>query len=317
MKAIEKKNSTQGFLALLGSMLLYASSGIVVVGLSAAFSNVGQVTFRALAALVLTLVWLLAVGFRYKLKHYEEYDMRWLAIDVVCRPIFNICFVYATLEIGPTAALFYLFASKVIFGGIIKSVLRDKKKEWFDYLSYLVVILGLFVFTYPVSFLNLGIVIAMTSGLFEAIKSEAMGRLSVKGDDRPVIALYEFVSLAVITAVIVLLTNQSFVTTTVTMNVWLVLGMSAVVAVGSLFLELTGFAAYDADLGNAILASEMGFAGLLNYLILGTVMSLTQIIGSGILVVSLMFVALASYLRNENNRKLKAAALRKEIMLEG
>ncbi|OGD81332.1 hypothetical protein A2572_02315 [Candidatus Collierbacteria bacterium RIFOXYD1_FULL_40_9] len=311
----EKKNSVQGFLSLFGSMLLYAFSGVVVVGLSTVFDNVGQVTFRALAALALTVVWLLVVGFRYKLKHYKEYDMRWLAVDIVCRPIFNISFVYATLEIGPTVALFYLFSSKVIFGGIIKSIFGSKNKEWFDYLSYLMVVTGLLVFTFPISAFSIGIVIAMIAGLFEAVKSEAMGMLLVKGEDKPVVALYEFASLAVITAVIVLLTNQRFITSVITMDAWLVLGMSAVVAVGSLFLELTGFAKFDADLGNAVLASEMGFAGLINFVILGTLMSFSQIIGAAILVVSLAFVALASYLRNKNKEFEKRR--RKEILMEG
>lgn len=295
-----KKNTWQGFLALFGSMLLYAFSGVVVVGLSVAFGNVGQVTFRALAALVLVLFWLVVTGFRYKLNHKNHYDLKWLIVDVVCRPIFNICFVYAALSIGPTAALFYLFASKVIFGGVIKLLIGNKKKLlWYDYLSYTVVIVGLFVFSYPVSFVNTAIYIAMTSGFFEAVKSEAMGKLSVKNEDKPVVALYEFFSLAVITALIVMFVGQSFVVADMTLNIWFVLALSAVTAVGSLFLELTGFAKFDADLGNAILASEMGFAGWINYLVLGTEMTGLQMLGAGMLVVSLVFVAIASYLRSK------------------
>ena len=203
--------------------------------------------------------------------------------------------------IGPTAALFYLFASKVISGGLIRLFTKRKNKLlWSDYLSYALVLTGLFIFTYPIgSVLGVGILIASTSGLFEAIKSEAMNRLSVKNEDKPIIALYEFISLAIITAVIVLIVGQSFVIAPITATVWLVLGASAVIAVGSLFLELTGFAQFDSDLGNAVLASEMGFAGVINFLILGTSMSVFQIIGAALLVFSLVFVAIASYRRNK------------------
>lgn len=299
MKQVNK-NTWQGFLALFGSMLLYAFSGVVVVGLAAAFGNVGQVTFRALAALSLTIAWLFISGFKYRLARQNKYDLKWLFVDVVCRPIFNICFVYAALSIGPTAALFYLFASKVIFGGVIKLLVgKNKNLYWFDYLSYVAVIVGLFVFTYPVNLVSVGVLIAMTSGLFEAVKSEAMSRLSIENADKPVVALYEFASLAVLTAIIVVLAGQSFVIAPVTLSVWLVLLLSAITAVGSLFLELTGFSSFDPDLGNAILASEMGFAGWINYVILGTEMTRLQMIGASMLVVSLVFVAIASYLRRK------------------
>lgn len=297
---MKRKNTLKGFLTLFGSMMLYAFSGVVVVGLSQAFGSIGQVTFRALAALILTIVFLLIGGFRYKFS--KNYEKKWLIIDVFCRPIFNICFVYAVLSIGPTAALFYLFASKVITGGLIRIILGDKKPfEWFDYLSYGIVLVGLFIFTYPIgSVLSIGILLGCLSGSFEAVKSEAMSRIHAEQIDKPVVALYEFASLGVITAILVLITGQSFVVATITPIVWLVLLASAVIAVGSLLLELTGFGQYDPDLGNAVLASEMGFAGVINYLILGTLMSNTQIVGAALLILSLAVVGIASYFRNEN-----------------
>lgn len=302
----QKKNSWKGFFSLFGSMLLYAFSGVVVVGLALAFGNVGQVTFRALAALVLVLVWLVISGFRYKLSKKKNYSKKWLAIDIICRPIYNICFVYAALAIGPTAALFYLFASKVITGGLIKVIFGSRKKLfWPDYLSYAIVLIGLFIFSYPVSLLGVGVLIAMTSGFFEAVKSEAMSRLSVDSDDKPVVALYEFGSLAIITAVVVLVIGQSFVIAPITATVWFVLGASAFVAVGSLYLELTGFSQFDSDLGNAVLASEMGFAGVINYLILGTKMSGLQIVGAALLIFSLAFVGIASYSRNKRQKTIE------------
>jgi len=299
----EKKNTMKGFWSLMGSMLLYAFSGVVVVGLSAAFGNVGQVTFRALAALVLTIFWLVISGFRYKLRYSDSYDKKWLVVDIICRPIYNICFVYAALSIGPTAALFYLFASKVIFGGLIKMIFGSKKKLfWADYLSYVVVLVGLFVFTYPINaFMSFGVIVGLISGLFEAIKSRAMNELNVKSEDRPVVALYEFLSLAVVTAIVVLLVGQSFVIAPMTVTIWMVLGASVIVAVGSLFFELMGFAEFDDDLGNAVLASEMGFAGVINYYKLGTNMSPTQIVGAVLLIVSLAFVAVAAYKRKKRD----------------
>lgn len=307
MAGKQKKNSFKGFMSLFGSMLLYAFSGVVVVGLASAFGNIGQVTFRAIAALVLTFIWLLIGGFRYRLKYNDTYDKKWLIVDIVCRPIFNVCFVYAALTIGPTAALFYLFASKVIAGGLIKIIFGSKKKmSWPDYLSYVVVLAGLFVFSYPIgAALSIGVGIAMISGLFEAIKSEAMERLDVKREDKPVVALYEFASLGLITAIMVLILGQSFIVAPITISVWLVLGASAVVAVGSLYLELTGFAEFDSDLGNAVLASEMGFAGVINYLILGTNMTKLQIAGAALLVASLAFVGVASYFRNKRQEAIK------------
>lgn len=297
---MHKKNAWLGFFALFASMLLYAFSGVVVVGLAAAFGVFGQVTFRALAALILTIVWLVVTGARYKLS--KKYETKWLWVDLLCRPIFNICFVYAVLAIGPTSALFYLFSSKVIVGGVIRALFGSNKPlTWTDYLSYALVIIGLIVYTFPItSTLSLGIAFALTSGTFEAIKSRAMEKLAVKdAKDKAVVSLYEFTSLALITGAIVILTGQAFVIAPITIAVWKVLAFSAVIAVGTLGLELTGFSNFDSDLGNAVLASEMGFAGLLNFLILGTLMTGFQIIGSALLVLSLATVALASYMRNK------------------
>lgn len=300
MENMHKKNPWLGFFALFASMLLYAFSGVVVVGLAAAFGVFGQVTFRALVALILTIVWLVVTGARYKLS--KKYETKWLWVDLLCRPIFNICFVYAVLAIGPTSALFYLFSSKVIVGGLIRAVFGSNKPLAVpDYISYLLVVIGLLVYTFPItSAFSLGIVFALCSGTFEAIKSRAMEKLAVRNSkDKAVVSLYEFTSLALITVAIVLLTGQSFVIAPITIAVWKILGFSAVIAVGTLGLELTGFSNFDSDLGNAVLASEMGFAGLLNFLILGTRMTGFQVMGSVLLVLSLATVAFASYMRNK------------------
>jgi len=300
---MHKKNAWLGFFTLFGSMLLYAFSGVVVVGLATAFGIIGQVTFRALAALVLTIVWLAITGARYKLS--KKYETKWLWVDLLCRPIYNVCFVYAVLAIGPTSALFYLFSSKVIVGGVIRVFFGGKKPLALpDYISYLMVFIGMLVYSFPItSALSLGIVFALSSGTFEAIKSRAMEKLSVTDSkDKAVFSLYEFTSLALITVVMVLFAGQSFMIASITWAVWKILGFSAVIAVGALGLELTGFANFDSDLGNAVLASEMGFAGLLNFLILGTEMTGFQIVGSALLVLSLATVALASYMRNKQNK---------------
>lgn len=311
MESHHKSNTWQGFVSLFGSMILYAFSGIVVVGLSSSFGNIGQVTFRALMALVLIVMWITITGLSFekgpRLRLSKKYDKKWLTVDIVSRSIFNVSFVYSVLAIGPTSALFYLFAAKVIVGGLIKYFSRKPgdKFFWSDYLTYGVVITGLVIYSFPLAtHMSFGILFALISGGFEALKSKAMNELSVTGIDRPVVALYEFSALAIITSVAVIISGQTFVVSAITSGVWLVLGGSALVAVGGLYLELVGFSKYDSDLGNSILASEMGFAGMLNYMFLGTMMSMTQIIGSSLLVFSLFFVAFASYLRNM--RKLKS-----------
>jgi ABC-type antimicrobial peptide transport system permease subunit len=91
-----------------------------------------------------------------------------------------------------------------------------------------------------------------------------------------------------------------------------VIVLSGLVAIGTLALDLYGFSKFDDDLGNVVQSSEMGFAGLLNYLILGTIMLSNQIWGAALLVISMAMAGYADYLRKKDKEKKEADAKKKE-----
>lgn len=287
----KKTNSFLGFSALSGSLMLYALSGVLVVGLNDYFTKVGQVSIRAFSSFVLMLLVYVSFNlFKYfkkkksfDLKLVGEYDKKWLFLEFMLRPFGQIAFAYATLSpvvvdgntqyFGPTSAIFYLFSSKVIFGALIKLALGDKngsrKFQWNDILSYIMVLFGMYLYQTNmqgfVSGVSLGVILSVVTGFIEAVKTKTMNALSVDHKDTILVSLYEFFAGGAIAMVIVFAFGLDFVQTTFTYNGLLVAMLGAsLIGAGTLLLELVGFANFDADLGNIVLAAELAIAPLLN-----------------------------------------------------
>ncbi len=337
----KKNNNILGFSALSGSLMLYALSGVLVVGLNDYFTKVGQVSIRAASSFVLMLLVFVSIGlynyFRKKksleLKLIGKYNKVWLFLEFVLRPFGQIAFAYATLSLihegssvlfGPTSAIFYLFSSKVIFGALIKLVLGDKKGErkfeWYDIVSYVMVLFGMYLYqTNKVDFvsgISLGVILSLLAGFIEAVKTKTMNMLSVEKEDRILISLYEFSAGAIIAMVIVFAFGLDFVQATFSYSgLFIALLFAAIVGVGTLLLELVGFANFDADLGNIVLAAELAIAPLLNIQVkkmfpgffgdISVDLVRDQWIGIFLLAGSLVLVALIPFFKKLKARKLE------------
>lgn len=315
-----EKSNLKGYLSYFLSMLLYAFSGLIVVGLGKVFGNIAQVSLRALVSTLFAvlIVWLVIksqtlrkwlnisnkAGFKFtkalvdgkKQGVFGGYNTKWFWVVLTSRTLSNICFVYAALTINPTAALFYLFASRVLMGAVIK-YLADKKMNIYYVLSFITVIVGMLVFSNPASFvLGLGIIFAVAAGALEALKQQGYRELNPPDEDIPVVTLYEFFGTLILALLLmVVIPGNSFpVLTAIGLNYWLLLLFAGLVAALTVILDITGATNMkDPSLGNVIGATEMGFAALLNYIFLGTTMETFQIIGSAVIMLALIFVAFA------------------------
>lgn len=338
---MEKKNRPDvflGFSALSGSLLLYALSGVLVIGLNDYFGEVAQVSVRAFSSFVfLVLIFTAYILFKYfkekkktDLKLVGKYDKKWLTLELVLRPLGQIAFAYATLSpihegssvlFGPTSAIFYLFSSKVIFGGLIRLFLGDKdgnkKFHWHDYLTYTMVLYGMYLYQTNakgfVSGISAGVFLSIITGLIEAVKTKTMSVLSVDPKDRALVSLYEFSAGGIIAALIVFGFGLDFIQTTFSYNgLFYALLFAAIIGVGTLLFELVGFANFDADLGNIVLAAELAIAPLLNIQVkkifpdffgdVSVELVTKQWVGIFLLVGSLVLVAIVSFLKNRQKR---------------
>lgn len=281
MHTLEKKNGFLGFSSLISAMLLYSISGVMVTWLGIVFSTGGQLVVRALVAILISLVWIYLSKSGLRLPK-GKYNFWVLCVDIVTRPVFNFCFIMAVFGFKEaTFALLLLFSAKVLMGGFITRYYQKVKLGAFDFFSYALVLVGLVVYNWGGGF-HATFLWAMGSGVLEAIKSEAMSLLNVDKKHRPVVSLYEFLGVAVAGVLVVLVFDKGlfvyennltagFVTDTflgIGKTYWGIL--LATTAVLALAFELYGFSNFSPDLGNIILATELGVAGWINYLLLNT-----------------------------------------------
>lgn len=301
---IKKPNSTLGGLAaLIGSTLIYAMSGVVVVGLLDTFGQIGQLVPRALIAGLFSFFWLILFSKGFKLS--KTYHRGWLSVYMFFRPITNFLFILAVVAIGPTSAIFYLFAGRVLTGALIKAVTRywGSSGRYWAFLSYSMVMVGLFVYTGQITF-GVGMIWGLLTGAFEAVKMRAINQLELTDEDKPKLAIYDFGILATVAFIGVLIfQNGVFVLHPISPYVYFVLFLSGLVAIGTTILDMYGFVNFDDDLGNVVQSSELGFAGLLNYWILGTLMTTNQVVGMFVLMLSLVIAVIAESKRTKSMKR--------------
>ena len=322
------KSAVKGYLSYFLSMLFYAFSGLIVVSLGQVIGNITQVFLRAVVSVLFALIVLFLVSQSKKIRRWLKigdkagfvftkeakdntnrkglfgyYDAKWFWVLLSSRALSNVCFVYAALAINPTAALFYLFASRVLTGAVIK-LIKDRKMNRFYFLSFLTVIVGMYLFSNPETLiLSWGLFFAFAAGMLEALKQQGYRELDPPDEDTVLITLYEFCGTAVLALIMLPLFKNSLVAVTLmNINYWWILVFAGVTAAMTVLLDITGATNLkDPSLGNVIGATEMGFAALLNYLFIGTVMKQYEIVGSVVIVVALVFVALAK--RKDNKDK--------------
>ena len=315
MNKNERKNSVGGFGGLVFSMLFYSISGVMVTWLGIAFTTGGQLIVRAVVAVAISLIWILISksGFHLPKGKYNSWS---LALDILTRPMFNFCFIMAVFGFREaTFALLLLFTAKVLMGGLIANFFNKVKLGWFDILCYLIALVGILVYNWGGEF-KIVFLWAVGSGILEAVKSEAMSKLNVEQKDKPIVSLYEFLGVAVAGLVVMFMLNggefiksggfiDGFVNDTfwgVGKTYWgIALAATAVVA---LALELYGFSNFSPDLGNIILATELGVAGWINYKLLSTpeypiLFGYQQIIALTIFVVAAALVSKAESFRTK------------------
>lgn len=276
----KSKSNLKGFFGLIIAMLLYSTSGVMVTWLGIAFPRGGQLIIRAVVAILFCLIWIAVTksGFRLHRKYHKKY----MLMDVFTRPIYNFCFIMAVFGFKEaTFALLLLFTAKVLTGGFIAVFVNKIKLGWFDLTCYLLAVGGILLYNWGESF-EIVFLWAVVSGILEGIKSQAMAKLKIDDVDKPVVALYEFLMVALLGLVVVFAFDRGvfylkdglqlgFVTETflgLGKTIWgIILALTAVVALAA---EFYSFPKFSQDFGNIILATELGVAGYINFKLLST-----------------------------------------------
>lgn len=287
----------KGYIQFFASMIMYAFSGVVVVGLGTVFGDVGQLIVRGLCA---ALVVLLIMLFMNKPLKFHKTDYNWwlYLLDLLCRPLSTLFFVYAVFrfinansQFDANQALFYLFSFRVIASLVIDVVLGEKLTKW-NWVGFGLVLVGLVVFSFPWNVVMMGIVFAAGSGIVEAIQRKVWHKLSVDDEDKWLIGLTEFLSWFVIAALIFVVTHSTMNLAEFDLKTLGVLILGTLTAVGCMWLDITAFSQEDTVAGNVIQSSEMGFAGFINYVYSAGKVAMSNFQIGGALVMILALVAI-------------------------
>jgi drug/metabolite transporter (DMT)-like permease len=300
----------KGYIEFFVSMLLYAFSGVVVIGLKPVFGGVGQLIFRGLFAFLVVLVIVLLT--RQPIKFHKKYNWRLFVVDLLCRPISTLCFVYAVLffaavggkDFDANKALFYLFSFRVIASLIIDLILGEETTKW-NWIGFGLVLVGIIVFSFPWQIVVFGVFFAALSGIVEAIQRKAWNKLGLLQSDKMLVGMSEFLSWFVVAGIIFLFTNSSMNLGQFTWVTFGYLALATVVAVGTMWLDISAFSEEDTLAGNVIQSSEMGFAGVINYLWNGTRMTGNMKLGAITMILALVAIGMNKLPKKKKNKDIE------------
>lgn len=298
------KNSWKGYMQFFASMMMYAFSGVIVVGLGDVFGSVGQLVVRGVCAFFVVLAIMLVFHLPIRF-HKTNYNWWLYFLDLLCRPFSTLFFVLAVFSFknvnsafDANQALFYLFSFRVIASLVIDLFLGIKTTKW-NWVGLGLVLLGLVIFSFPWNIVLMGVLFAALSGIVEAIQRKIWNKLKIDDNDRWMVGLTEHIAWFSVSLFIFVITGSSVNLQLFDMATFGVLVLGTVTTVGCMWLDITAFGQEDTLAGNVIQSSEMGFAGFINFVYSQgkILMNSYQITGAFVMILALVAIGM-NKLRN-------------------
>lgn len=288
--------------------ILFSTSGVMVTWLKVSFTPGSQLIVRATIALIVSIAVMLLLGksgIKADFGSLKKYDSR-LAIPVFfLRPAFNFCFIMAITSENATLAVMILLFVKMLTNVVFESIKERKWPTWTEVLGYLIVTIAILIYGWgDVGILNAILLWAVLSGFLEAIRLEFIGLLKIEPDDRPKFAVVEFAGMLILVTLLFVFSGNGFLNP----------GLKTIAPVSIIAMGLAVIAvainALDYYLSNnlpkstysAILATEVGFAGVLNFVFLGSAFGLQQQLSLLVSIVAIAVIGIAAAKRKSEKK---------------
>lgn len=275
--------------------ILFSTSGVFVIWLEDSFTPIGQLTVRATISLVVSLTWAVLEGFISKknplnLKEMSKKYNKWhfLLISIL-RPAGNFCFIMAITTANVTLAVMILLFVKMISNVAVNSIREKRWPDKLEMFGYLLVTLGILIYglsSKEVVFTTL-LFWAVGSGIAEAVRLEVVNKMQVR-KDKPTFAVIEFTGMLIVALTVLFFFRQTiFIPGIVAISQISWWGIAlATSAVGIVALDYYLVNYLPTGIYSAILATEVGFAGLLNYFAFKNEFGLLQILALTLTIVA-------------------------------
>ena len=332
-------NDKKIMLALLCA-LLFSTSSWMVDWLKESFTAYGQLTYRAAAGVVVTALWFFVTTLidrtninkkvdgegKRNIRQVLELSKFWFVVFLFLRPTFNLFFINAISDETWTIALMILLFVKMLTNVLIDSINSKSFPSKEEVFGYFVVLAGIGVFSIGKDDVVLKPILwfAFGSGVLEAARLELIGWFKIKESQQPKFAVVEFFGMLGVAIFYLVSAGEGFFNigvTTLTLNSVIAMVVFPVIAVGIMALDYYLSSVMEKGQYSAILATEIGFAGVLNAVFLYEQFGIWQFIGLVLSVSAIIAIKIAKDKKEkkaEEKRKIQEEKNRgKEIMLEG
>ncbi|OGM78754.1 hypothetical protein A2382_03700 [Candidatus Woesebacteria bacterium RIFOXYB1_FULL_38_16] len=294
---MKEQNYMRGFWALLICAVLYSISGVAVKVLNETFGSYGQVVVRSALILLVAGVYLAYSKNGFAMPGLNRILLLFLGVIIVTQFLGNLFFAESMMRIKATNGIFYLYAAQLLAGIFLGPTINHEKATSTHFIAWGLTLVGIMVFSYPFKdfqdpLMKTGILLAMGTGAIEAVKYAAMKKFN--GFDRFKIIFYTYLGATIIMTSVLIFAGQPFSTGEFQAITLLALVVMVVIGTVLHWLLLYGNQNFEVNLASIVIASEIMFAAVVNFILLGEIPSLKEVIGMVILFSSLVLVKLAN-----------------------
>lgn len=288
-------NKQKGFISLLLTGLIFGSFGIWIRLLNRELTSFQQIALRNFIGLILSVILILIFKHKWEFKKVNKLSLLLYAFSY---PIAVIFYVFAFLNAKIATVTFAFYAISYLVTFILGTFYFKDKLTLPKILGLVLAAIGLIFLSYPFSLaiLNLGLVYAMVSGLFDS-GTNTFRRLISGKVDRFVLVAIQMLAGVVVASVLLLIYKQPFpiFLSSGTLGIALIFGF---LLMSVSFLTLIGFQNFDLGLGTIVMSSELLFAPLFAFLVFRETLSTFELIGGifilfGIIVANLHLMKLS------------------------
>lgn len=283
-KHMNKK--TIGFSSLLLSGLTFGSFGLWIRLLNKEMTVYQQIVFRNGFALLFSfLIIVIAKRVFPKLNGINKKNLLGYTLTV---PIAVILYNLSILKTTIALTTFSFYAGTILTSMIFGIVIFKEKMTQIKLLSFVFVLIGIFLFAYPISLtsMHVGLILGLLSGAFDGISNVFRKDLSGKVDKYFLVFLTTLGGVIVSGIMIFYSHHELNFIQNISLASWIIGPIFGFILIAVNYLLLVGFQNFDLSIGTIILSSELLFALIFGLLFFHELPAVKEIIGG-------LFIALA------------------------
>lgn len=292
-------NQTRGFIALTITALILGTFGVLIRALADSFSDAGQVFARSITAtLIITVIILFKKTNPFDI---TKKNLKYVLLFSLVFPLSIICFTVSANLIKVSNSLFMLYVGSLVSTAIFGKIFFKERFTLKHTIALILVFIGLCFFVYPFSIesVSLGLLFGILSGLFEG-SSHTLRKL-MNEVKREVVVFYQSLSGAIVAILFLLFSTEPIIRNfNVSSVVVALLFGFLLVVIGTLLVY--GFNNFDVNLGTIILATELFFALVINYLFLQETPTSFELLGGTII----FFASIVTSIKFSHGKIVKA-----------